>query len=138
MLVLDTNVISELMKAEPARQVVSWLDGQPAESVWTTSITVFEILYGLNVLPSGKRKQALQDAFHAMLLEDLEHRILEFDHTAAAGAADISAKLHKEGRPIEIRDLLIAGIVSARRGTLVTRNTNHFEITDIRLINPWE
>jgi predicted nucleic acid-binding protein len=138
MLVLDTNVISELMKAEPNRQVIAWLDSQMASSVWTTSISVFEIRFGLSVLPAGKRKRSLQEAFEAMLTEDLEHHVLDFDRAAASQAAEISAKLHRLGRPVEIRDVQIAGIVSVRHATLATRNLKHFQDIDIMRIDPWK
>jgi len=137
MLVLDTNVISELMKVEPDPQVIAWLDSRSTGSVWTTSVSVFEISFGLNSLPDGKRKRALQDAFEAMLAEELEHHVLGFDHAAANRAGEISAKLHGLGRPVEVRDMQIAGIVSVRHALLATRNFKHFQDTGISLINPW-
>ena len=137
MLVLDTNVISELMKTEPDPQVIAWLDAQSTGSVWTTSISIFEISFGLNALPGGKRKRALQDAFDAMLAEDLEYHVLDFDRAAANRAGEISAKLHGLGRPVEIRDVQIAGIVSVRHAILATRNLKHFQDTNTSVINPW-
>lgn len=138
MLILDTNLISELMKSRPDRQVIAWLDAQVAGSVWATSINVFEISFGLNLLPRGKRKKTLQNAFEAMLVDDLEDRIISFDRTAAIRAAEMSAKLRAAGRPVEMRDVQIAGIVSVRHATLATRNTKHFQDIDISLVNPWE
>lgn len=126
MLVLDTNVISELMKVEPDPAVIAWLDAQASDSVWTSSIAVFEISFGLNSLPDGKRKRGLQEAFEAMLAEELEHHVLDFDQTAADRAGEFSAKLHGLGRPVEIRDVQIAGIVSVRHAVLATRNLKHF------------
>ena len=137
MLVLDTNVISELMKTEPDPQVIAWLDAQSTGSVWTTSISIFEISFGLNALPEGKRKRALQDAFDAMLAEDLDYHVLDFDRVAANRAGEISANLHGLGRPVEIRDVQIAGIVSVRHAILATRNLKHFKDTDTSLVNPW-
>lgn len=137
MLVLDTNVISELMKAEPDPRVIAWLDSQPAISVWTTSVSVFEISFGLNSLPDGKRKDVLQDAFEAMLADDLEYHVLDFDRAAAIRAGEISAQLHGLGRPVEVRDVQIAGIVSVRQAILATRNLKHFQDTNISLVNPW-
>ncbi len=137
MLVLDTNVISELMKAEPDPAVIAWLDAQASDSVWTTSISVFEISFGLNSLPDGKRKRGLQEAFEAMLAEELEHHVLDFDQAAADRAGEISAKLHGLGRPVEIRDVQIAGIVSVRHAVLATRNLKHFRDTGISLVDPW-
>ena len=135
--VLDTNVISELMKTDPDPQVIAWLDAQSTGSVWTTSISIFEISFGLNALPDGKRKRALQNAFEAMLAEDLDYHVLDFDRAAANRAGEISAKLHGLGRPVKIRDVQIAGIVTVRNGILATRNLKHFQDTDISLVNPW-
>ena len=135
--VLDTNVISELMKTAPDPQVTAWLDAQSTGSVWTTSNSIFEISYGLNALPDGKRKRSLQSAFEAMLAEDLEYHVLDFDRTAASRAGVISAKLHGLGRPVEIRDVQIAGIVPVRNAILATRNLKHFQDTDISLVSPW-
>jgi predicted nucleic acid-binding protein len=137
MLVLDTNVISELMKAKPDPQVITWLDSQPSNSVWTTSVSVFEISFGLNSLPDGKRKRVLQDAFEAMLTEELRYHILDFDRAAAKCAVEILAKLHGLGRPVKLRDLQIAGIVSVRHAILATRNSKHFHDFNISLLNPW-
>jgi len=137
MIILDTNVISALMRAEPDKQVVEWLDDQPRESVWTTSISVFEILYGLNILPNGKRQKTLRDAFVRILHKGMDDRVFHFDMEAAREASSIAAKLRKEGKPIEIRDVQIAGIVAARRGVLSTRNTKHFIDADVPLIDPW-
>lgn len=138
MIVLDTNVLSALMQSAPDPAVVNWLDSQPSESIWTTSVTVFEIRYGLNILPAGKKRRILQDNFEQALQQDLEGRVLDFDVSAAQEAAIIAAQLRSAGRPVEIRDVQIAGIVAARRGALATRNTEHFIETGVLLINPWE
>lgn len=137
MLVLDTNVISELMKVDPDPQIIDWLDAQATGSVWTTSISVFEISFGLNSLPDGKRKRALHEAFEAMLAEEFERHVLDFDQAAAARAGEISATLHGLGRPVEVRDVQIAGIVSVRHAILATRNRKHFQDTGISIVNPW-
>jgi len=138
MLVLDTNVISELMKTEPDPKVIAWLDSQATGSVWTTSVNVFEISFGINCLPEGRRKRALKAAFEAMLADELEHHVLEFDHAAAHRAGEISASLHGLGRPVEVRDVQIAGIVSVRHAILATRNLQHFRDTGVSLVNPWD
>ena len=135
--VLDTNVISELMKTDPDPQVIAWLDAQSTGSVWTTSISIFEISFGLHALPDGKRKRTLQNAFEAMLADDLEYHVLDFDRAAANRAGEISAKMHGLGRPVEIRDVQIAGIVSGRNAILATRNLKHGRDTEISLVNPW-
>jgi predicted nucleic acid-binding protein len=137
MIILDTNVISALMRSVPEPRVITWLDGQPPESIWTTSVCVFEIAYGLQSLPKGKRQKSLQETFDIALHEDLGGRVLEFDSTAANEAALIAAHLRSKGRPVEIRDVLIAGIVATRNGTLATRNSKHFIDTKISLIDPW-
>jgi hypothetical protein len=136
-IVLDTNVVSALMRLEPDLAVVTWLDGLPPESVWTTSITVFEIRLGLEILAAGKRRRQLEDAFEKALEEDLEGRILPFDPAAAQAAGRIAAERRHAGRPVEIRDVQIAGIVQLRKATLATHNTRHFEGCGFALIDPW-
>lgn len=137
MIILDTNVVSALMRQDPDPTVIAWLDGLPAESVWTTSITVFEVQFGLALLAPGRRRRQLEEAFAKALDEDLEHRILPFDHGAAQSAGAMAAKKRRVGRPVEIRDVLIAGIAAARKASLATHNTRHFEGLDLRLIDPW-
>jgi predicted nucleic acid-binding protein len=137
MIVLDTNVLSALMRAEPDRPVVRWLDRLAAESIWTTSITVFEVRFGLEVLPAGERKAALQHAFDQVIDEDLRGRVLDFDARAASVAGEIAAKLRALGRPVDMRDAQIAGIIAARRATLATRNVRHFVDAGIPVIDPW-
>jgi hypothetical protein len=137
MIVLDTNVLSALMRAEPDRPVVRWLDRLAAESIWTTSITVFEVRFGLEVLPEGERKAALEHAFDQVISEDLRGRVLDFDARAASVAGEIAAKLRALGRPVDMRDAQIAGIIAARRATLATRNVRHFVDAGIPVIDPW-
>lgn len=137
MIVLDTNVVSALMRRDPNPKVVAWLDGLPAESVWTTAITVFEVQFGLALLTPGRRRRQLEEAFARALDEDLEHRILPFDQSAAQSAGAMAAKKRRAGRAVEIRDALIAGIVAARKASLATHNTRHFEGLDLPLIDPW-
>lgn len=137
MIVLDTNVLSVLMRAPSDKHVASWLDTQPAEQVWTTSITVFEVHFGLLTLPSGRRRTALQRAFDALLTEDLDGRVFVFDQAAAVQAAAIAARLKTLGRPVDIRDIQIGGIVAARQAALATGNTRHFQHMSIALIDPW-
>src|SRR5664280_1604385 len=99
MIILDTNVLSALMRTVPETLVVAWLDYQPAESVWVTSITLFEARLGLALLPSGRRRQTLETAFARLLKEDLENRVLDFDSAAAIEAASLAAARQKNGRP---------------------------------------
>lgn len=137
MLILDTNVISALMMARPDATIVDWMNGAPADSVWLTTITIFEVRFGLAALPNGRKLQRLEDAFDAFLHEDFGDRILDFDFGAATASAAIAAARRKLGRPVEIRDTMIAGIALARKATLVTRNTRDFTDGGVLLINPW-
>lgn len=138
MIVLDTNVLSALMRRTPETPVVAWLDRQPAESVWVTSITLFEARLGLALLPSGRRRQALESAFARLLEEDLQNRVLDFDGAAATEAASLAAERQKAGRPVDMRDTQIAGIALARRATLATRNVRHFADLKVPVVDPWE
>ena len=137
MIILDTNVLSALMRTVPETLVVAWLDHQPAESVWVTSITLFEARLGLGLLPSGRRRQTLETAFARLLKEDLENRVLDFDGAAAIEAASLAAARQKNGRPVDMRDTQIAGIAIARRATLATRNVRHFADLKISIVDPW-
>ena len=137
MIVLDTNVLSALMRAEPDRAIVRWMNGLAAESMWTTSITLFEVQFGIDVLPDGERKAALQNAFHQAVYVDMQGRILDFDAPAAAAAGTIAARQRALGRPVDMRDTQIAGIIAARRATLATRNIRHFADTGLAVVDPW-
>jgi predicted nucleic acid-binding protein len=136
MIILDTNVLSALMRQAPDQHVVTWLDRQPRISVWTTSVTVFEVRFGLQILAAGKRRALLTEAFEA-LLASMGQRVLTFDVAAAQQASDLMATRQKKGRPGDLRDTMIAGIVLAQHATLATRNTAHFEDAAIPLVNPW-
>src|ERR1700724_2110726 len=114
------------MQREAAPAVVAWLDLQPSDSVWTTAVTVFEIRFGLELLAPGRRKRQLEDAVTRALDEDFQGRILAFDTEAAEEAASRRAERGAVGKTVDFRDIEIAGIVSARRATLATRNVRHF------------
>ncbi|HEY6457722.1 MAG TPA: type II toxin-antitoxin system VapC family toxin [Steroidobacteraceae bacterium] len=135
---MDTNVLSALMREVPERPVVDWLDRQAAESIWITSITLFEARLGLALLPKGKRRQALESAFDKLLVEDVEGRILDFDQPAAEAAAKLAAGRQRGGQTIDMRDMQIAGIVIARRAELATRNVRHFSDLNVDVVNPWD
>jgi len=137
MIILDTNVLSELMRQIPDHRVLAWLDRQPQTSVWITSLTMFEIQFGIEALVPSKRRTQLMKTFESTLVEDIGNRIAPFDGTAAQHAAILMASRHKEGRPVELRDTLIAGIALARHATLATRNTNHFQDLPVPVVNPW-
>jgi predicted nucleic acid-binding protein len=138
MIILDTNVLSALMRKALEAQVVAWLDRQPAESVWITSITLFEARLGLALLPRGRRQRTLEAAFARLLQEDLENRVLDFDAVAANAAASLAAERQRAGRPVDMRDTQIAGIALARHATLATRNVRHFQDLKVPVVNPWE
>jgi len=135
-MVLDTNVLSALMRQVPDQKAVAWLDRQSRSSVWTTSITILEIRFGLQIMAAGKRRFLLLEAFEA-LLDQLGHRIAPFDDEAADQTADLMAVRQRKGRTVELRDTMIAGIVLARHATLATRNLVHFEDLSVPIIDPW-
>lgn len=137
MILLDTNVLSALMQRQADPIVVEWLDALPPESIWTTSVTVFEVRFGLEILASGRRLRLLEAAFASSLAEDFEGRVLPFDANAAQAAGRLAAERRRAGRTVEIRDIQIAGIATARRATVATRNVRHFEGLGLSLIDPW-
>jgi predicted nucleic acid-binding protein len=137
-IVIDTNVLSALMREVPERSVVEWLDRQAPDSVWITSITLLEARLGMALLPKGKRRQTLESAFEKLMIEDLEGRILDFDQPAAEAAAQLAAGRQRRGQTIDVRDTQIAGIVTARRAEFATRNVKHFSDLNVAVINPWE
>jgi len=136
MIVLDTNVLSALMRQTPDKNVIVWLDKQPRTSVWTTSVTILEVRFGLQVMPLGKRRSLLIREFETVL-DKIGYRIAPFDAAAAQQAGDLMASRQKKGRPGDLRDTMIAGIVLAHHATLATRNITHFEDLSVPVINPW-
>lgn len=137
MIILDTNVLSALMQRPPEPSVLAWLDVQAAEAVFITSITLFEARYGLAVLAEGRRKLRLQEKLDALVAEDLDYRIAAFDSRAAGRAAELAAERKRLGRPVDIRDTFIAGIVLAHGATLATRNKRHFDDLPVPVIDPF-
>ena len=137
MIVLDTNVLSAMMRPTPDEQVVAWLDKQAQTSMWITSVTIFEIQFGLQILPVGKRRSLLTKTFEAVLTDDIGGRVAPFDTSAAECCAELMAARHKKGRPVELRDTMIAGIVLGCNATLATRNVLHFEDLSVPVVNPW-
>jgi toxin FitB len=135
-IILDTSVLSALMRDVPDRTVLEWLDRQPEYSIWTTAISVFEIHAGLEHMPAGKKKSALAEEF-ARLLDEIHHRISVFGEEAARQSAKLAAERQKRGQPGEIRDTMIAGIVLAQNATLATRNTGHFSDIAAKIVDPW-
>ena len=136
MILLDTNVLSALMRREVDPIVVRWLDSQPSESIWTTASTVFEVRFRLAILANGRRRNRLELAFAKALNEDFAGRVLSFDQAAATAAA-LAAERRRAGRPVDFRDVQIAGIAAARKASLATGNIRHFDGFGLDLINPW-
>ena len=138
MIVLDTNVLSELMKPAPAARVVKWMAAQPAPILYTTSITQAEILHGLMLLPRGRRRNALEAAATSMFEEDFGGRILGFGADAAPRYAQIASDRRRAGRPISHFDAQIAAIARLAGAALATRNLGDFEGCGLTVVNPWE
>ncbi len=137
MIVLDTNVVSELQGRLHSDRILSWLDGFAAETIFVTTVTVGEIGFGLELLADGKRKTALIAQLEAIELE-FSGRVLGFSSSAAHHYGIISAHRHRIGRRMETKDAMIAAICLANGATLATRNTKDFEGLDLKLINPFE
>ena len=137
MILLDTNVISALMRQGPDLDVIGWLDRQPRTSIWTTAITVLEISFGLRAMVTGKRRATLMGSFERFLNEIIQQRIAPFDAAAAHEAAALMAARQKKGRSGELRDTMIAGITLASHATLATRNVKHFEDIGSSVVDPW-
>lgn len=137
MILLDTNVLSEVMQNAPHRRVIDWLDRQPRISVWTTSITVLDIRFGLGILPEGKRRVLLTKAFDRLLSDLLQQRIASFDAAAAEQSANLMAIRQRTGSPGDLRDVMIAGIALSTNAAIATRNVKHFQDLPCPLVNPW-
>jgi toxin FitB len=137
MILLDTNVLSALMQKTPEAEVVNWLDRQVPQDIWITTITVFEVRYGLNILTDGARRDLLLQRFEELVAQDLSQRVVTFDNRAAQAAAQLAAQRKARGRPVDIRDTFIAGIAMAQGAVLATRNLRHFDDLNTPVINPW-
>jgi len=137
MIILDTNVISELMRPKPSAQVVVWVAKQRATELFTTSITEAEIFYGIELLAKGKRREGLLAAAEAMFAEDLAGRVLGFEGETARAFFKIAARRRALGRPISHADAQIAAIAQVRGARLATRNVADFEDCGIDVVDPW-
>ncbi len=137
MIILDTNVLSEVLKATPDGHVMAWLKEQPRPSLFTTTITRGEILHGIRLLPDGKRRRALWDAALAIFNEDFAERVLSFDNDAADAYAEVGASRRTAGRPISQFDAMVAGMARSRGASLATRNAKDFESCGIEVVDPW-
>jgi toxin FitB len=137
MIILDTNVVSELMKTAVDAGLIGWLNQQTRLSIWVSTITVFEIRMGIGLLPATRRRVQLEQSFMRMLVEKIDNRILPFDTAAAEQGAALAAARQRNGRVGELRDAMIAGIAISRRATLATRNTRHFADLPTPVVDPW-
>ncbi len=137
MIILDTNVVSEMMRLAFSEAVADWLDRQDETAIWITSITVLEVRTGIETLPPGRRRDNLSADFERCLDAFIQGRVVAFDSRAAHAAAKLTADRQRAGRPGELRDTMIAGIAIASGATVATRNTRHFDDLSITLIDPW-
>ncbi|QRZ15620.1 type II toxin-antitoxin system VapC family toxin [Paracoccus methylovorus] len=137
MILLDTNVISELMRTEPARIVLDWFGQHNSADLFISAVTEAELRTGVAILPEGQRRDRLQLALDAMIDQDFQARVLPFDSPAAKAYADITAQRRAAGRPIAEADCQIAAIARAMGAPVATRNVKDFDGCGIRLINPW-
>jgi predicted nucleic acid-binding protein len=137
MIILDTNVVSELMKPAPADRVIRWVASQTAISLYTTSITYAEILHGILLLPAGKRRKNFEQAAEMMFDEDFAGRILAFGSDGAAFYAEVATERQRRGRPIAQFDAQIAAIARATGARLATRNVSDFDHCGVDVVDPW-
>ena len=137
MIILDTNVLSELMRPTPSSRVVAWVAKQPATELFTTSVTEAEIFYGLELLTKGKRREGLLAAAEAMFAEDMAGRVLGFDSDAARAFSKIAARRRALGKLISHADAQIAAITQVRAAKLATRNVADFKDCGVNVVDPW-
>jgi predicted nucleic acid-binding protein len=136
--ILDTNILSAMMRLQLEAEVATWIAAQPGELLFTTSLSQAEILSGLAIMPDGRRRRDLEAAARVMFLEDFDGRVLPFDMRAAAAYAEIFVSRRRAGRPATTIDLMIASVARSHGASMVTRDTKGFEDCGITLINPWE
>lgn len=137
MIILDTNVVSELLGASPDPGVRAWLADQDGADIYLTSISEAELRYGVAIMPNGKRRRMLAEAVDGMLREDFRDRILPFDSVAGVEYAAIAAKRKAAGRPISQFDCQVAAIARAHGAVFATRNVHDFEGCGVDVIDPW-
>ena len=138
MIVIDTNVLSEVTKPKPSTAVLDWLARQDRAAMFTTTITQAEILYSLERLPDSKRKQSLAQAINAMFAEDFEGHVLNFDQPAAAAYARLLHLRKTQGLSSSQSDTMIAAIALSIGAAVATRNISDFQTAGLAVINPWE
>ena len=137
MIVLDTNVLSEPLRPSPSAKVLDWMRSQPNTVLFTTTITEAELLYGIAMLPRGKRRDLLESVVGRMFAVHLAGRVLPFDSAAARDYADIAAMQRRSGRPMSEPDARIAAIARSRGAELATRNVADFAGCELEVVNPW-
>src|SRR5271167_2745663 len=137
MIVLDTNVLSEALRPVPEPSVLDWLKNQPRASLFITTVTRGEILYGIRLLVDGKRRRALWDAARKIFDADFADQVLSFDSDAADMYAEIAASRRTAGKPISQLDAMIAAVARSRGASLATRNVHDFEECGVDVIKPW-
>lgn len=137
MIIVDTNVISELMRIAPAKQVEQWLSEQDGASIYITAITEAELRFGVAILPTGKRQTYLANLVESILEEDFHDRILPFDRKAAFAFASIAAERRSVGRPVSQSDGQIAAIARSFSASVATRNVADYEGCGVEILNPW-
>ncbi len=137
MIILDTNVLSELLRPAPSPEVIAWLTRQPSPRLFTTAVTQAEILYGVELLPKSKRKSQFEAIAVAIFEQDFPARVLPFDMEAARVFPKIAVSRRAAGRPISQLDAQIAAIALSRRAAIATRNTADFEGCGVQIFNPW-
>jgi toxin FitB len=137
MILLDTNVISEVMKPNPEPRITIWIDSHPLDDLCTSAIVAAEILSGLDLMPAGKRRNELRDKAEIMFSSFFSGRIFAFNLDGARAYGKIVNAARKAGKPMDEMDALIAATALAHEATLATRNTSHFEQCGVNLVNPW-
>ena len=137
MIILDTNVVSELTRPEPAGRVDAWLDSQRSATLYLTTISEAELRYGVAIMPSGKRRRAVA-ATVEQILEEYEQRILSFDRSAALAYSEIAARRRAAGLPVKNFDCQIAAIARSVGASIATRNVKDFEGCGVGIIDPWQ
>jgi hypothetical protein len=138
MIVLDTNVISELMRSAPHPAVVAWVAAQPRSALYTTGVNEAEVFYGIRAMPEGRRREALAAGAEALFAEEFAGRVLSFDGTAARRYAEIVVLRRRAGKPIEAFDALIAAIAWVAGAAIATRDVDGFADCGLTVINPWD
>lgn len=137
MILLDTDVVSALMKAAPPASVVDWLDGQPTDVLYLSTVTIAEVQFGLEILPEGRRRRGLEDRFERFVAGGFAYRILSFDEKAARRYGELRARRQRSGRPMSVLDGQIAAIARANRFAVATGNVRDFEECGLEIVNPF-